>query len=135
MSSLIWIYPWSEKIEIINLKNLEEKPQLYLGERDAQFAIVKITPREDPYNRLVQTYYLVYVEDSYGYQMPFVISESDYPKYNAYVGKTAVFKLKGEIGPELMHPPNKLITNIIVSKQVDPYAREYCRIYIVLRDL
>ena len=131
-SSFMWIYQWSGKIENMNLKDLYENPQNYLGERLAKFTIVKITPREDPYHRLVEKYYLVYIRDSYGYELSFVISENDYSKYGAYVGKAATFKLNGILSSELMHPPNKLITNILVSKQADHYAREYCRIYIEL---
>jgi hypothetical protein len=124
----------SEKIENINLKDLEENTQNYLGEIRTRFTIVEVTPREDPHHRLIETYYLVHIKDPYGNKVSFVISKSEYSKYSDYVGKVALFKLSGSRGPELMHPPDRLITNILVSKQADPHGEEYYRIFISLID-
>lgn len=103
-----------------------------MGERVAHFTIVNVTLRPDPSKRLSEKYYLVYIQDSFGYGVPFVISEEKYPQYNNYIGKNATFVLIGKVGPEFVHPPDKLITNILASKAKDPYYREKNYIFIYL---
>jgi hypothetical protein len=118
----------------ISLKQIIDNPEKYLGERFAVFLILNITLREDPHHRLIETYYLVHIKDSYGYETMFVTSSHDYSRYASCIGQRARFKLLGGRGPGLMHPPDRLITNILVSKSVDPYAREFTTIHISLAD-
>jgi len=118
--------------EETSLEDVRNNPENYLGERNATFTIVNVTLRPDPYKRLRETYYLVYVRDSYDYEVPFVISKDDYQKYSFYTGKLVLFKLTGRLGPGLVHPPDRLITNILVSKAADPYQREYYTVFITL---
>ena len=118
----------------ISLKQIIDNPEKYLGEGFAILLIVNITLREDPYHRLIETYYLVHIRDSYGYENMFVISSHDCSMYASRIGQRVRFKLLGGRGPGLMHPPDRLITNILVSKSVDPYAREFCTIHISLAD-
>mgnify|MGYP001028470191 CR=1 FL=1 len=124
----------SIEVEPISLRNVVENPDDYLGERNVTLTLTRIEPREDPYHRLTEKYYLAYVRDEEGYERPFVISEEDEDRYRKSVGFEAIFELKGSIGPQLIHPPDKLMTNILVSVQADPYSREYYIISIRLRE-
>ena len=118
--------------ETLSLRDLAEKTENYLGDRNATLTITNITVREDPEHRLKEKYCLVYVKDAYGYVMPFVISEEDRAEYEPCLGKQAIFKLSGRKGPGLIHPPDTLITNILVNKPADQYSREWYTIYIAL---
>lgn len=118
----------------LSLKDIRENPEKYLGERAANFTLLNVTLRPDPSNRLIETYYLVYIQDSFQHSMPFVISEQQYQMYEKHIGKNATLYLIGKIGPELIHPPDKLRTNILVSKARDPYYREMVYIYIFLEE-
>ena len=120
--------------DTLSLKDIRENPEKYLGERVANFTVLNVTLRPDPSNRLSETYYLVYIQDSFQYCMPFVISEQKYQMYEKHIGKNATLYLIGKIGPELIHPPDKLRTNILVSKAKDPYYREIVYIYIFLEE-
>jgi len=120
--------------EDLSLKDIAERPEDYLGDRNATFTVTNIAVREDPEHRLKEKYYLVYVKDAYGCVMPFVISEEDLPRYELRLGKQAMFKLTGRKGPGLIHPPDTLITNILINKPVDQYSREWYTIYITLID-
>ena len=115
-----------------SLEDIRENPEKYLGERVSQFTVVNITLRPDPSNRLRETYYLVHIQDSLKYSMPFVIPEQQYQMYKKYQGKNTTLYLVGKIGPELFHPPDRLITNILVSKTKDAYSREKVYIFIYL---
>ena len=114
------------EVEVNGFTNLGARRKLY-----AEFTIAEITLRPDPYNRLWETYYLVYINDTFGYELPFVISEDDLPKYQEYVGETVLFKLYFFIGHELLHPVHFLITNILTVK-VDASLglHYYVRIYL-----
>jgi hypothetical protein len=103
-----------------------------MGERNTTFAIFNITLYPDPQGILAKTYYLVYVSDSYNYSTPFVISEEDYKVYKLFIDRWVGFKLVGVMGPELITPPDRLITNILASKSTDPYHRQYYRVFIYL---
>lgn len=122
----------SVETERISLKDVEENPSRYLGERDVTLTLARVERREDPYHRLAEQYYLVYVRDEEGYEMPFVISGEEEPRYRAEVASEAVFALSGSIGPQLIQPPDRLITNILFSIRADPYSREYYRVSIRL---
>lgn len=116
----------------LSLEDIRENPEKYLGERVAQFTVVNITLRPDPSNRLSETYYLVYIQDSFKHSVPFVIPEQKYQMYKNYQGRNATLSLVGKIGPALNHPPDRLITNILVSKTKDPYSREKVYVFIYL---
>ena len=116
----------------VSLEDLVENPERYEGERRVSYSIVTLSSREDPYRRLVEDYYLVTIRDSDGYEGLFVISERDYEKYKPMIGERVLFDLKGSRGPGLIHPPDRLITNILVSKALDPYSREFFTIHIDL---
>jgi hypothetical protein len=115
--------------EKISLEDIRENPENYLevGANGinldarstfyAEFTIVKITLRPDPLHRLWKIYYLVYINDTFGYELPFVISEDDISKYQKYIGETVLFKLYFYIGHELMLPEHFLITNILAVKE------------------
>jgi len=120
--------------EPISLKDIIEDPGSYLGERNVTLTLTRIEPRDDPYHRFAEQYYLAYVKDEEGYERPFVISEKDKSTYQGSVGNKAVFELEGSIGPHLIHPPDKLITNILLSARADPYSREYYTISIRLME-
>jgi len=116
----------------VSLQDLVENPERYEGERRVSFSIVALSLREDPYRRLVEDYYLVTIRDSTGHEGLFVISEKDYENYEPILGERVLFDLKGSRGPGLIHPPDRLITNILVSKALDPYSREFFTIHIDL---
>ena len=116
----------------VSLKDVLENPQNYLGERECTLRLVMLTLREDPYHRLAEEYYLAHVRDTYDYETSFVIPHDDYANYQEYVGKYAEFKLRGKIGPGLMHPPDKLVTNVLTSKALDPYSGEFATVFIIL---
>lgn len=116
--------------ERISLEDIRENPNNYLDiekngfvdlsasrEILAEFTIVKITLRPDPSNRLWKTYYLVYINDTFGYELPFVISEDNLSRYEKHIGETALFKLDIYIGSELMQPLHFLITNILTVRE------------------
>lgn len=117
-----------------NLSHVIDNPEKYLGERFAVFSVVNVTLREDPLRRLIETYYLVRIKDSYGHTASFVISSDQYSTYAACIGKRARFRLFGERVPGIVTPPDRLITNILTSKSADPYAREFYTIHIALAD-
>lgn len=118
----------------VSLRELIDSPEKYLGERLTTFTITKVLFREDPYHRLNETYYLVHIRDSYEYEVSFVVSSDQHPRYAARIGENVRFKLTGALGPGIVAPPNRLITNILVAKSVDPYAREFCTIRIALAE-
>jgi len=122
----------SAEIEPISLRDVVENPSNYLGGRNVTLTLTRIELREDPYHRLAEQYYLAYVRDEEGYERPFVISGKDEPGYREAVGSKAIFELRGSLGPQLTQPPDRLITNILVSVQADPYSREHYRISIRL---
>jgi len=117
-----------------SLRELIESPEKYPGEKFARFLVVDVELREDPYHRLNETYYLVHIRDSFGNESPFVISSDQYSRYSKHVGENVRFRLVGSSGPGIVSPPDKLITNILVSKSVDPFAREFCTIRIALAE-
>ena len=100
------------EIEENGLFNLNASKEIY-----AEFTMVKITLRPDPHNRLWKTYYLVYINDTFGYELSFVISEDDLTKYQEYVGETVLFKLNISIGHEIVPPAHLLVTNILAVKE------------------
>ena len=101
-------------------------------ENSAKFTITKITLRPDPYHRLRETYYLVYVNDTFGYEMSFVISESNLSNYKEAVGETVLFRLHISVGHEIMLPIDWLITNILATKNDDYLGwLYYIHIYLV----
>ncbi len=112
--------------------NKKQVSIVFNGFSRALFAILKITLYPDPQRILVKTYYLVDIYDSYNYSTPFVISDEDYQAYKVFIGRWVAFKLIGVPGPELMAPPDRLITNILASKTTDPYHRQYYRVFISL---
>jgi hypothetical protein len=120
--------------ETLSLKQIVDGPEKYMGERYVRFTITKVTLREDPYHRLNQTYYLVHIKDSYEHEASFVIPSDQRSKYSAHIGEKARFKIVGSFGPGITVPPDRLITNILVNKSTDPYAREFYTIMIYLAD-
>ena len=116
-----------------SLEDMIKNPEKYLGRSKVRFAVVNVTLRPDPSHRLNETYYLVHIQDSFKYNVSFVIPEQKYQVYER-VGKKPYFDLIGKRGPGLTHPPNKLITNILVSKATDPYSRDWVYIFIYLSE-
>lgn len=116
----------------LSLEDIRENPGEYLGERVAHFTVVNVSLRLDPSNRLIEKYYLVHIQDSSRFGVSYVISEEKYQKYIDFIGKNATFNLVGNVGPGLVHPPDRLITNILASKSRDPYSMEKVYIFIFI---
>lgn len=108
------------KIEVNGTYNIKAERELY-----AEFTITNITLHPDPDHRLRETYYLVYINDTFGYEMPFVISESNLSNYEEAVGETVLFRLHMSVGHEIMVPHDWLITNILATKNDDYLGWRY----------
>ena len=111
----------------MDLRDIREHPENYLGETEAVFIVLNVTQIEEGY-------YLIHIKDSFDYKTTFVVSNDDYLKYAAYIGKEARFKLVGTIGPGYVHPADYPLTNILVMKPVDSSHTEYYIVYITLSD-
>jgi len=124
----------TQKESSLSLEDIVDNPEKYSGERFVIFTIVGITLREDPSHRLIEIYYLVHIRDFYEYEHSFVISSGEYSKYASHIGQMVRFEISGTQGPGVTIPPDRLETNILVSKSIDPFSREFITIHIALAD-
>jgi len=115
----------------VSLEDIKRNTENYLGEKYAVFSIATITVREDPYHMLRETYFLVDIKDSNGYELPFVISSDDYGNYSAYIGEAVLFRLFGYLGHELVPPRGWLTTNMLAVK-THPLGLDYGVYYVYI---